>query len=464
MNKKTLIFVVMFIILLFSTIALILNITKIKNNVSYKIKNRIGYKVETNLKNDDEKSMLIWYKDYMNQYKKEGISENLIVKDYSITETKLIDKSVIEINFNVDSKKSNPKLEESLDGTYDSKTWKINCKWILKYKVEDENDKVFYTVTDVYEPSNKEEKSSNNEAFSEEVINKIENNGIDKETQENYDEIYKEQDDISKEEYNEKFEIQTSGAQLSGKNTYRIYNDKCSISYDGGNNWVDIDMPIHDLTDVSDGNTYYNKLQEGSFIIDPKRTILTYGGTREIPLSLIKSTDSGKTWKKITIDKNHEVMYSGRLKFISFVNSKTGFIVVTTERVMGTEAKAIFKTTDGGNTWTKVDVKSDINHHKLYKASFLTEKIGFMSMEYTQYTEIYRTEDGGITWSTIDISNKDIENYIQAENVYLENDKFYLLLSEGLEVNSTKKAKFISNDNGKTFKFTGKFEEVKTEY
>jgi len=269
-------------------------------------------------------------------------------------------------------------------------------------------------------------------------------------TKDAYDKKYKASDEASKKAFNNEFIQQTKEPQLSAKNTYRIFNDLCSVSYDYGNNWVDVPILLEDLCHVMDGNSYLNKLQNGSYIISPERTIFTYGGTTDTTLSIIKSTDKGKTWENVQVDKEHKIIYSGRLKFISFVSEKVGYIVVTTERVMNTEAKSVFKTIDGGESWTEIKSETNINEHKLYQAAFLSEDLGFMSMVCNESPELYRTEDGGKTWSVIGISKTNF--YIQPEIPYLENGKMYLLLNEG-DSSENQKAMYVSDDNGKSFKF-----------
>jgi hypothetical protein len=412
-----------------------------------KIKERIGYTVECQTKDDDNKSMNIWFKDYMKQFKQKGLDKALIVNDYSIKKAELLGANVIEIDFAINSQKSNPKLEKIVDGTFDSKSWLINCQWVLKYQSSIEKGKIYYRVTDVYDPG---KKYKNNE-FKEVELKKEESAGADKTTKEAYDKKYKTADDVSREAYNKEFMQQAKEPRLNEINTYRIYNDICSISYDRGKNWTNVPIALEELCRVMDGNSYFNKLQNGSYVISPERTILTYGGTKNTALSIIKSSDKGKTWKKVQVDKDHKIIYSGRLKFISFASEKVGYIVVTTERAMNTEAKSVFKTIDGGDSWTEISPKTNINTHKLYKASFLSEKLGFMSMVCNEEPEIYRTEDGGETWSVIGIAT--MNSYKQPEIPYFDNGKMYLLVNEGDDSSNNKKALYVSGDNGKSFKF-----------
>ena len=274
------------------------------NNI--KIEERIGYTVECNTKNN-LKSMNIWLEDYMNQFKQKGLDKKLIIKNYTITKSELLGDNIIEFEFNIKSQKDNPELVKILDGKYEAKSWLIKCQWILKYEIIDKNKKIYYKVVDEYD----EAKEYKNDEFKEVEQKQEEMTGMDKKTKEEYDKKYKEADDRSREAYNKEFMEQSSEPQVDNENTYRIYNDKCSISYNNGKKWSDVPVSLEELCYVVDGNSYYNKLQTGSFIINSEGTILTYGGTQKVPLSIIKSEDKGKTWKKIIVDKNHKVMLSG---------------------------------------------------------------------------------------------------------------------------------------------------------
>lgn len=443
-------------ILLIVIVLIILVKLNLKNEEA-KIKGIIGYTVECQTKDDDNKSMNILFKDYMKQFEQKGLDKDLIVKDYSITKTELLGNNVIEIDFTIKSQKTNPKLEKILNGIHDSKSWLIKCQWVLKYKIINKNGKINYKVVDLYDSNKKYEKDEFKEVeIKQEEIKQEESTGMDEETKKKYEEKYKEEDERSEQEYYEEFLDQSKGAQLNAKNTYRIYNDICSVSYDNGKNWIDIPIPLEKLCRIGDGNSYFNKLQDGSYIISPKRTILAYGQTRDTELYIIKSLDKGKTWKRVQVNKDNNLC-PGRLKFISFVSEKVGYIVVTTERVVSTEAKAIYKTIDGGDNWTEIKPRTNINIHKLYQASFLTEKLGFMSMVCGDKPELFRTEDGGKTWEVIEITMTNY--YIQPEIPYFKNGKMYLLLNEGEDGFQNKKAVYISNDNGKSFKFEKEIEK-----
>jgi len=324
---------------------------------------------------------------------------------------------------------------------------------VFKFKIfqgnKDSNNKSLHSIDKI---TNTIDNKSIKETPPKDENHQVKNNQTNKDKKADYIKKYKEADDRSRAAYNQEFLEQINTPQIDTTNTYRIYNNKCSVSYNHGKSWIDVPIALEDLCYVMDGNSYYNKLQNGSFTINPTKTIFTYGGTQKKPLSIIVSINKGKSWRKIVVDKNHKYKLSGRLKFVRFVSKTTGFIILTTERVMSTEAKAIFKTTNNGDSWSEVKIESNINSGRLYNATFINGKLGFLSMICGEKPSLYKTDNGGKTWSIIELPIKNY--YIQPEIPYIENGKLYLKLSEEAYTESSKKALYISTDNGNSFKFT----------
>ncbi|MEI6823271.1 MAG: YCF48-related protein [Bacteroidota bacterium] len=91
-----------------------------------------------------------------------------------------------------------------------------------------------------------------------------------------------------------------------------------------------------------------------------------------------KTTNAGNTWTPITS------YTTSWLKSIDFVNLDTGYV---------TGANSILKTTDAGNTW----LPSGSTH--LTNVFFTTQNIGYGVYETS--STIYKTYDGGTTWTTL---------------------------------------------------------------
>ncbi|MEH6943646.1 hypothetical protein [Bacillus sp. JJ722] len=63
--------------------------------------------------------------------------------------------------------------------------------------------------------------------------------------------------------------------------TYKIENKKCFVSYDFGESWKEVPVPIEILAEVGDGNSHYNELQEGSYLIAPEKQPLYMEGQQK---------------------------------------------------------------------------------------------------------------------------------------------------------------------------------------
>ena len=114
-------------------------------------------------------------------------------------------------------------------------------------------------------------------------------------------------------------------------------------------------------------------------------------GTPSISQSTALNTDEPK-WEKLKTDP-----YPGKQDDIYFVNEKTGWYV--------NGYGSMYKTIDGGETWTKVFE----NKGSFFRAiAFLDEKTGFLGTVGTDYfpnvtdtIPLYKTTDGGVTWTPV---------------------------------------------------------------
>jgi photosystem II stability/assembly factor-like uncharacterized protein len=113
-------------------------------------------------------------------------------------------------------------------------------------------------------------------------------------------------------------------------------------------------------------------------------------GSMSIPgsisaLGIYKSTDGGLSW---AVKYRVDTIYSGM--DISFVNSTTGYAGFT----HGT----LLKTTDGGDSWQKIWIPDTTYSNT--KIHFFDANLGFSLATNGSATKIYKTTDGGNTWTT----------------------------------------------------------------
>jgi photosystem II stability/assembly factor-like uncharacterized protein len=102
--------------------------------------------------------------------------------------------------------------------------------------------------------------------------------------------------------------------------------------------------------------------------------------------TILKSKDGGVSWQI----KSEEAEFLSQLEFKSTsIGYASGGITYD-----GQSRGEIFKTHDGGETWSKI-----LNSNSQIMAmSFINDKQGFYT---TFFKEIYKTNDGGVTWSMI---------------------------------------------------------------
>jgi hypothetical protein len=150
---------------------------------------------------------------------------------------------------------------------------------------------------------------------------------------------------------------------------------------------------------------------------DSNHTIGFIGGSYG---SIYKTTDGGSTWTKL-IGASHRTNFIGSvysdfsnaavdkqaftIHDIYFVNSNVGWAIGSTS-VYGLTSKNgnsyVLKTTDGGTTWTKVQLSVDctpIPNPSLQKIRAIDTNIVYVA---SNFGKLYRSDDGGTTWVVSD--------------------------------------------------------------
>jgi len=135
------------------------------------------------------------------------------------------------------------------------------------------------------------------------------------------------------------------------------------------------------------------------------------------------STDSGFTWSKVYDPKNGFADF----EMLQFPDIQTGF---TAGGIAydATNYGVMAKTTDGGNTWQKVNYP----FHTIIGMSFINDNTGYVIMDmdsgntartYAGGCDLYKTENGGNTWQIV---NKNIFSnyyYDYAADLYFKSEQ-----------------------------------------
>ncbi|MGM9988406.1 MAG: WD40/YVTN/BNR-like repeat-containing protein [Bacillaceae bacterium] len=386
------------------------------------LKQTEGFSITTKTKNMTLVGVK-WLDNYMAQYQQKYVSNDKEIEKYEIDDITVLDEKnkVIQIDFTIEAKGKGE--EAPLEGGM-AEGPKTKYQWVLWFKTtEAGNDEITYEVYKTQRPAG-------------------------------YDlEIYNTSGQKEKDEYEREYIKEIPFEERLY--TYKIENKKCFVSYDAGESWVEVPVPIETLAKVGDGNSHYNQLQEGSYIITPEKTAFVYGGTRETGLEIIYTENKGQSWQTTKVDSQ---MDSVRVKFCSFPTVKDGYIIATGGRTMSQEGQVIYATTDGGKTWSKA---GDGPRTSLLKSGgFVDKNIGFMSYPKIQgaETNFYRTEDGGKTFSpvTLPIKEEWKEVFIEPQTPYKEIGKLFVLVGQGDQGDfqgGRVMAKYYSKDMGKTWEY-----------
>jgi photosystem II stability/assembly factor-like uncharacterized protein len=183
----------------------------------------------------------------------------------------------------------------------------------------------------------------------------------------------------------------------------------------GGGIWKSTNYGVS-WTNISDGQLAGPSASIGAIAVAPSNPEILYAGTGETDIrntfitgdGVYKSTDAGKTWhytgladtrtiSNIVIDpKNPDIVYASSMGHVFVPDPDRG----------------VFKSTDGGKTWKKilfVDDKTGVislvmnpaNPEVLYAAAWQAQRMPWGLTSGGPGSGIYKTTDGGAHWTNI---------------------------------------------------------------
>ena len=195
---------------------------------------------------------------------------------------------------------------------------------------------------------------------------------------------------------------------------YSFTGSYCTIvkSPDGGENWSLVYNNMHPIQ------------LSGISANDEKVISVGFDG------SIFSSNDTGSTWSK---------MSAGNTAVVLDVSALDSLNIITLTR-SPTTVNTLYKTTDGGKTWTDYTIPTN---QPLFSLSFADNRNG---MVVGGWGTILKTSDGGITWNKIDISDViDTTKYLNRVDA-LDSANYFIVGDSGLVLKTTDEGKSWSKN------------------
>lgn len=380
---------------------------------------------------------MIWTREFLAQYSQKHLSWSKRLKKIEIEEPAVLDDSngVLLISFSAGLNDTNTDNFEEWNGILDN--GRMHCEWVVEYIIDNHYDG---TAT-IYVSS----------------IMSPEDYGIEQSVKNNITSAI------------------TEDATESSYAYYQIKNNFLSVTYDGGERFINVPVDISKLPVVDNGSTGSQSLAKGSYIVSTTRTAFLYGGSingaSKTPLTVVYTTDLGEQWTTCEIDETYGAQYY----YIDFFDENSGVIVA--EYVSGSSGFAyskIYVTSNGGNSWAASGQGPSTGFIK--GAKFINSQTGFFAYQYDEEVDsnLYVTYDGAKTFEKIYLPEQKLENtvaeavgeeaewndvFIEASVPVVDKDKDIIVyLTQGIEGkynNGKTAAKYISTDRGVTFRYSG---------
>ena len=218
---------------------------------------------------------------------------------------------------------------------------------------------------------------------------------------------------------------------------------------DGGVTWYDVTPP--DVAETGFSVVTFVLDNDHAWVQKPDYNNYPNSGT------LYSTSDGGLTWGTSTTPFSEGDIY--------FLDEENGWALASLGAGAGSNAVAVYQTTDGGETWERMfinDSNNAVAGDSLPLGGLksdlipLNMKTAFIAGTTYAPGEIYlfRTDDGGHTWARVSVSvPKGMENAeVSIDRDQLKfvsaNDGFLALRISG---DNTQTAVYVTNDAGKTW-------------
>ncbi len=222
---------------------------------------------------------------------------------------------------------------------------------------------------------------------------------------------------------------------------------------DAGNTWQNISDGFFTTGSVgavavseSDPNVVFVGMGEHA----PRGVMTSYGD------GVYKSTDAGKTWKKLGLELTRHIAAIR----IHPANPDVVFVAAQGALHGPTTERGIYKSTDGGATWRKVlyvnettgcaDISMDMNNPRiLYAAMWDHQRLPWEIRSGGPGSNLYKSTDGGETWALLTKGLPKEKGKMAIEVSRANSEKLYALVESDTE--KEQGGLFVSEDAGKSW-------------
>ncbi len=217
-----------------------------------------------------------------------------------------------------------------------------------------------------------------------------------------------------------------------------VSSDRIYKTTDGGDNWDLVDIPggeqqvfprsmyfFDTLTGVvvdygaiyrtvNAGASWSNVLTSPSTFTDLCFTKSGKGYAVGYDGKFFTSNDKGVTWNSFDLGSTDD------LSCVYFYDNNLGFI--------GTADSMLYKTTNGGSSWTKINIHDPVRMRSII---FINDFTGYLMLHNDgSPSGIKKTKDGGLTWSFVSSTSESLSKFSGFKNIYISGASGFILKTD----------------------------------